>query len=344
MGEIVSTTEMSIEKYARTLNSYSLLNAIKSNISLVVGSLVLCLTALFSYYYFNTSGAKLVIFFYLFIRIVQQCSNIVFNFTRGWFYLPQLKEMHQWITRQEEVIRCTPEPAPLAEEQVKQFQNRLQREGIVIEGSGLSFRYPDSKKLFENIDFRVSRDCPLLVKGRSGSGKSTLLMLILGYLMPEEGRITINGLEAFQVRNILCDHIGYVGAESYIVQGSVRDNLLYGHQGGEAGDDETLWGILRAVQLDKDIRELKGQLDHELLEWTQLSTGQKQRLAIARALLRRPKLLLLDEATANLDQVTEQNFINVLTPKMKEMTVVVISHKPSFDSIEGTVLDLGNCR
>ena len=339
LNKIVSDTEYSISEYERTHKSYILVNAIKANLSLVVGSSIICASTLFSFHYLDTGGAKLVAFFYLFIRVVQQCSNVTFNFSGVLFHWPKIKELQDWLQGQQHIVGRTGESRPPSPQEAKNWQEGLAREGIVIEGRSVSFGYPQGKKLFEKIDFQISRGRPLIVKGRSGSGKSTLLMLLLGHLEPGEGAITVNGIDAVRVKDILCRYIGYVGAESYIVQGSVRSNLLYGHQGEAAFGDDELWGILRDVQMDRDIRELEGGLDHDLSEFARLSTGQKQRLAIARALLRRPQLLLLDEATANLDQVTEKNFINVLVPQLKNMAVVIVSHKPSFDSIEGVTLN-----
>ena len=133
----------------------------------------------------------------------------------------------------------------------RRFQEILSAQGLVIKGKDVSFRYSESKILFENINFYIERERLLIVKGRSGSGKSTLLMLILGHLEPIAGRVTVNGINAAKAKELLCRHVGYVGAESYIMQGSVRENLLYACQDGLVAEDEELWSILRDVQLDQ---------------------------------------------------------------------------------------------
>ena len=332
LNKVVSNTEKNISKYDQTHKSYVLANVIKANISLVIGSFILCLTTFISNRYFDTSGAKLLTFFYIFIRVIQYNAAIIFDSSGFIFHFPKMKELHRWVTQQNEIIEKTKKIIPASSVERQIFKDVLNAKGFVIEAKEISFAYPESKPLFEKINFSVSQSSPLLIKGRSGVGKSTLLMLILGHLEPTDGQIHINDLESTKVKELLHNHIGYVGAESYIIEGSVRENLFLGHQDPSLSDDE-LWNILEDVQLDQDIKQLKNGLNHNLLEFTQLSTGQKQRLAIARALLRKPKLLLLDEATANLDQVTEENFIDVLTPQLKNMTAVVISHKSSFDRI-----------
>ena len=343
LTNITNKIEKNLLEYDRTHKIYTLINVTKANISLIIGSLILCSTILFSHHYLGTSGAKLLIFFYLFVRMIQYCAAITFDSSDFIFHIPKIKELYKWTEQQYNIIRQTKECSPLLKKEKQNFLDILSDKGIIIEAQSASFAYPGSKLLFQNINFGISTGEPLIIKGKSGSGKSTLLMLLLGHLEPIEGRIIINGINAAKVKELLYRHVGYVGAESYIIQGSVRSNLLCGHQGNVTFSDDDIWHILREVQLDQDIRRLKNGLDHDLLELTQLSTGQKQRLAIARALLRQPKLLLLDEATANLDQVTEKNFINVLSPKLNDITSVIISHKPSFDNISNNsiLLEMG---
>ncbi len=135
--------------------------------------------------------------------------------------------------------------------------------------------------------------------------------------------------------------VAYVGPEPYLISGTVRENLLYGHQSKDQVTDADLWQALGLAQLESEIRSLPGSLDAKLNEQTQMSTGQKQRLAIARALLRKPQMLILDEATANLDGQTEDRFIQCLRPLLPRLTTVIISHKGSFNALATSTIILG---
>ena len=115
LDEIVKNMRLSIARYDQTHKSYSFVCSVKANIYLVMGSTILCTTTLLSHHYFNTHGVRLVAFFYLFVRVVQYCSNITFNFSDGLFHLPKLKEMHDWIEGQKKVACSSGEPLPLSE-------------------------------------------------------------------------------------------------------------------------------------------------------------------------------------------------------------------------------------
>jgi ABC-type multidrug transport system fused ATPase/permease subunit len=125
-----------------------------------------------------------------------------------------------------------------------------------------------------------------------------------------------------------------------MIVGTIKENILFGHKQKESITDQMIEDAMKKAQLDVK----KFYLNLYVSEQASLSTGQKQRLSIARAILRKPKLLILDEATANLDGDTEQKFTNSLKDILGEVTTIIISHKSSFDQIATTILTLGSAK
>jgi ABC-type bacteriocin/lantibiotic exporter with double-glycine peptidase domain len=162
---------------------------------------------------------------------------------------------------------------------------------------------------------------------------------LIGILSPSKGRVLINGNNPAKIRKILAPTIGYVGPDAYLIQGTVRENLKYLNDSNDLTDDE-LWDALRKATLCDFFNDGRLGLSRELHEHSDLSTGQKQRLAIARALLRRPGILIMDEATANLDPGTEREIIETLQNIRKNILIIVVSHKDSFDPVSSTVINL----
>ncbi len=165
------------------------------------------------------------------------------------------------------------------------------------------------------------------IVGPNGCGKSTLLAIILGALNPTSGKVLINEANSRKFMNHNSQSIGFVGAEPYLIHGTILENLTYGIS-RKYLDDE-IWQVLRIVRLDEFVKELPDDLGHIIQENGEgLSSGQKQRITIARAFLRKPSLLILDEPTANLDDVSESCICNALYDLKGKCTVIIVSHKP----------------
>jgi len=161
--------------------------------------------------------------------------------------------------------------------------------------------------------------------------------------MPLDGRIdlVVDGSRAALAgcRPRLMPMVGYVGAESFLVDGTIRENLLYGVPG--APNDAELANALRKAECGF-IDDLPKGLEHRLTDQgAGLSSGQKQRLSLARALLRRPKVLVLDEATANLDVATEERLVDTLAQLKSRMTIVAVTHRQALLRLADQVLTLG---
>lgn len=187
-----------------------------------------------------------------------------------------------------------------------------------------------SSTVLRDVTFSIPRTGHIALVGPSGAGKTTVFSLLLRFMEPTSGQLELDGIpyDRLSIDDVR-SRIAYVEQETPIIFGTIRDNVLF--RAPDASDDEA-WAALAAVRLEGKVRSLAGGLDAIATD-TNLSGGQRQRLAIARALLRRPEVLLLDEATAQLDGTTEAAVQRVVADAASEGAVVTIAHRLS------TVLD-----
>jgi ATP-binding cassette subfamily C protein len=187
----------------------------------------------------------------------------------------------------------------------------------------------------------ISLDVPsyglATIVGPSGSGKSTLLDVVLGLLRPQAGEVLVEGAPLTDLAGWRA-RVGYVPQQTVLVPGTVWQNLAWSLQPGRSLTEEEAWEALRIAVLDDVVRALSGGLRAPLQEVAELSGGEQQRLSIARALVRRPDLLILDEATGALDRDTEARVLASLLDGSR--AVLMVTHRDPADR-HGTVLRLG---
>lgn len=268
------------------------------------------------------SPAALVGFIYLFLRLVQTVATAGQAVTTALMNWPQVRRWMDGIDQFEAAEPALPGPRPA-------------RVGWKL--SGVRFSYGPQARLLDGLDLAIEPGSALFITGPSGSGKSTLLLLLLGSLRPESGSLSVS-LDGRLVpiaegRGALLSAVGYVGADTFLVDGTVAENLAYGL--GRQPSREQMLAALERARLTTD-------LDRRLTEQGQgLSAGQKQRLALARALLREPAVLVLDEATSNLDLETEERIIDTLANLKGSLTLIAVTHRPSMLRLADKTVRLG---
>lgn len=212
-----------------------------------------------------------------------------------------------------------------------------------IEFIDVSYTYPNSGiEALKNVSFVVEKGETLGVIGRTGSGKSTILKLITRQIEPTSGEIRIDGKPLNDInRDKFLDQIGIVPQEVFLFSDSIRNNLLFGTHSNEASDDE-LKEVCEKAHVWHNIVGFPEQLNTLLGErGVNLSGGQKQRLSIARALIRKPKLLILDDCLSAVDTETEERILRNLKNESIDSSVVV-SHRVSSIRNAGKIIVLDN--
>lgn len=191
----------------------------------------------------------------------------------------------------------------------------------------ISFSYGGQPTL-HGVDFDAPPGKTIALVGSTGAGKSTVLSLLNRFYEADSGKITIDGTDiASLAKTSLREKLGYVTQEPFLFNGTVRENMALAKR--DASDAE-LWDALEAAHAAGFVRELPKQLDTNVGErGVKLSGGEKQRLSIARALLKNAPILLLDEATASVDSETERQIQDALDRLMQNRTAFVIAHRLS---------------
>jgi ABC-type multidrug transport system fused ATPase/permease subunit len=202
---------------------------------------------------------------------------------------------------------------------------------------------PGLEPAVRDISITVPSRGHVAIVGPSGAGKTTLFSLILRFLEPTSGEILLHGRPyASMTHHEIRGHLAYVEQETPVVPGTIRENLLFTHPDATEAEIEA---VLREVRLDDKIAELEDGLDTSLIS-SSVSGGQRQRIALARAILRTPDVLLLDEATAQVDGITESAIHEVIRTRAARGAVITIAHRLStvIDADTIIVMEAGKVR
>ena len=234
----------------------------------------------------------------------------------------QLTEAFAGLDRTEEIMNMKPEDDP----EVRTVQlNEIHGD---IKFDDVSFSYEEGKEVVHNISLEAKQGSVTALVGSSGSGKSTIAGLVSSFINPESGTISIDGQDLSKVSlNSYRSQLGVVLQDDFLFEGTIKENILFPRPNAS---EEQLQAAVQAAYVYEFTDKFDDGLDTMIGErGVKLSGGQRQRIAIARAILANPRILILDEATSNLDNESEAMIQESLGELMKGRTTIVIAHRLS---------------
>ena len=265
--------------------------------------------------YFNLSAGdflQFTMFMVFMIAPIVQMSNIG----------SQLTEAFAGLDRTEELMNMTIEDdGSVRTEKISTIKGD-------IEFNNVSFAYEEGKEVLKHINFKAPAGSVTALVGTSGSGKSTIAGLAASFLNVESGKITIDGIDLSKISlSTYRSQLGVVLQDDFLFEGTIRENILFPRPNSSADE---LQSAVRAAHVDEFTDRFELGLDTLIGErGVKLSGGQRQRIAIARAILANPRILILDEATSNLDTESEAFIQESLRKLLQGRTTFVIAHRLS---------------
>ena len=234
----------------------------------------------------------------------------------------QLTEALAGLDRTEELMNMT------AEEDNQDRTIQIETIKGDIEFNDVSFSYDEGNEVLHNINFKAPAGSVTALVGSSGSGKSTIAGLSATFLNPKSGKVTIDNQDLSKVKlNSFRQYLGVVLQDEFLFEGTIRENILFPRPNASEAE---LQNAVKAAYVNEFTDRFDDGLETLIGErGVKLSGGQRQRLAIARAILANPKIIILDEATSNLDTESEALIQKSLNELVKDRTTIVIAHRLS---------------
>jgi ATP-binding cassette subfamily B protein len=241
--------------------------------------------------------------------------------------------------RIQEVLN-TPTSVVVSENAITELQQTA-----VLQFDSVGFHYPGAElPVLDKVSFTVRAGQTLAVIGSTGSGKTTLVSLIPRLFDATSGSVLLDGVDVRDLApEALWSRVGIVPQKPYLFSGTVASNLGYGK---ENATEEEMWAALRTAQAEDFVRAMPGGLDAVIAQGgSNVSGGQRQRLAIARALIRHPEIYLFDDSFSALDLATDARLREALAPSVRDAVVVIVAQRVSTirDADQILVLEDGEC-
>jgi ATP-binding cassette, subfamily C, bacterial len=321
------------QQFAEERKKIVRLSMIPQTINTIASACILCVVIYIGYKFGNMSLSAFLILILLFSRIFPQLMRIHSTYMQVVSLFPSFENTM--------AMKHELETSMLPDAIFRNSTSAIIKVKKEIVLKDVSFGYVQDKPLFDQMNIAIPAMKITGIVGPSGIGKTTLMDLLTGLLTPGRGKMQVDDLDFAEIDKAAWHHsIAYVPQDSVFTNSSLRENLKMGND--LISDDQILHALNR-VNAAQFVNELGDGLDTMMSNNAQqFSGGERQRLAIARALLREPSLLLLDEITNSLDARNEQHIISVLLELKKEITIVFITHKKELIRYFDNIIDVGN--
>lgn len=259
----------------------------------------------------------LLTFYYIMDMFIKPVENLI-NLQ------PQIQTAIVAAERMNDVIDAEPEDVIESENNDFAFNS--------IELKNIGFRYGNRAPVLENINMNIQRGKKIAIIGESGCGKTTIAKLLLSFYSPENGEIRIDGENISNIpKSVIRDRIAYISQDTFMFSDSILNNIIMSENEIES---DQVKNVCTKCCVDSFIDKMPLGYHTNLEEnGSNISGGQKQRIAIARALLRKPDILIMDEATSNLDSITEKEIRKTIEKASQKMACIIIAHRPEIIKI-----------
>lgn len=292
----------------------------------IAGILIIAIFLLSQGHSLASLAATLALFALSIKRLLPAINNIISEYNSLRYHVFSVDKVYQDIIQFKEYEHKNREISQ--KENYDQEKTSFLRNKIELKN--IQFKYNDNQALIlDNISLTISQGQAIGLVGKTGSGKTTLVDLILGLLKPSKGSIEVDKKDIYTNLNNWQKNIGYIPQFIYLADDSIRNNIALGLNEKDI-DDKKIKKAIKVAQLTELINELPNRENTKIGErGIRLSGGQRQRIGIARALYHNPEVLVMDEATSSLDNITEKFIIQAIEELKKDRTIIIIAHRLS---------------